>query len=330
MRLPSFTLGLLTIAATSATAQPPKIQELANQNSFGRPSAAPAKISMKSTASASKPVEAPAPKKQEGAGKSLTGGGKTPPPMIEAAPEPFQLTLIAGWSHRYEYKHMDQIYFATAADDSTDSMWQIKAIAQYENFGFSASFIQSLEEHRWTNSGGDQAYYQELTFGVNYSEAIAKDFTASIGYQATLFPEDGFWNGNYQGEAQIRLRYTAIEHLQPSISYSNNHGNIRYAGDFIEARVDSPWVLYHDGDFEVGVNFSAEVAYDGGIDDGVNSSDRGWAGTVLRAGVPIQFSKALTLTLSGNYGWDIEAKSENHSRIGQIGFWGGATVSYRF
>lgn len=327
MRLPSFTLGLLTIAATSATAQPPKIQELANQNSFGRPSAAPAKISMKSTAAASKPVESAPPKKQEGSGKSVIGSGKTPPPVFEATPEPFQLTLSAGWSSKYEYKHWDQIYSATALDDSTDSMWQIKAVAQYQNFGFSASFIQSLDEHK-PSEGGDVGYYQELALGVSYSEEIAKNFVASIGYQATLFPEDGFYGGNFQGEVQVRLRYTGIEHLQPSIAYSNNHGDLRYSGDFIEARVDSPWVIYQNGDLELGVNFSAEVGFDGGIDTGVNSGDRGWAGAVLRAGVPIQFNKSLTLTLSGNYGWDIE--SETYSRLGLLGFWGGATVSYRF
>jgi hypothetical protein len=339
MHLPTLTFGILSLAAVSAYAQPGWVISQASQGVPGRPSAAPAleTTSSPTVQADSAPASAPSgsgssskPKHSGSSGSSSAGAGKSsvgknPPPMI-ASPEPFHLTLSAGWNSKYEFKHFDQIFIATALDDSSDSIWQLKAEAQYDNFGFGVTFIQSLEEHKTRfapNDGKD--FYQEIILGTNYTTQLAPNLDASVGYNLSLFPNEGFLNGSVQGEAQIRLRYTGIEHFQPSVAYSNIHGDVAFLGDWIEARVDSPWVLHHNGDFEVGINLSAEVAYDMKL----NSNSNGFAGFVVRAALPVKVSRNVVITLSGNYGWDIE--NNNHSALeSQLDFWGGATVSYRF
>lgn len=255
-----------------------------------------------------------------------------------------QIAFTAGWDSRYVFKDLDNLGpHGAAAFDEDASVWYAKASLAWNGFGFHVGYLQSAGEivpsghvaEIVDDSGptgelvqdGGAELYQEIVTGVNYTLGVLADVEATLGYNAYFFPEKAFWGASFQGELFATLAYTGIEHLRPSVTYSYFHSDTgSLGGGFVDLRVDGSFDLCECGSVKVGFNPYVSLGYDIGFNDNTFNTD-GFTAVDFGVKIPLALNENLVLTLSGNYGIEID---DEHTDVGDVGFWGGASLTYRF
>ncbi len=252
-----------------------------------------------------------------------------PPP----APGP-EIAFTAGWDSRYLFKGRDNIDATNDPFNEDISIWYAKATLAWQGFGFSAGYLQATEK---TNPrrlpGNTEEYYSEVILGANYTLGLIADvLDLTVGYNAYIFPEDGFWGGNYQGEIFGRLTYTQLEYVKPSFIYSYFHSDtyIDLEGYFLEFRIDGSIPVFDNGTVKVVLAPYVSLGYDG-IEYTGNGAD--WCSVETGLRIPISINDKFIITLSGNYGWDAgndQSWFSDELYLDRVGFWGGASLTYKF
>lgn len=289
-----------------------------------------------SAAPVSRESEAP----KENAKPAATASAKSPKGVVgpvaqlpEAGPE---FTFTAGWDSRYMFKSLDNID-SSSVGDVENSIWYTRLAATYKGFGFSLGYLQAAEKTNPSRDlSNDKAFYSEIILGANYTFSLVDQvLEATVGYNAYFFPEEGFWGGSYQGEAYARLSYVQIDHFTPSVTYSYFHSDASSLDNsyWIDFRLDGDFDLFTVGSVKVGLNPYAAVGFDGHY----NANGNDWSAVEVGVRIPITLSDNLVLALSANYGWDLGQEDNNgirRSSFGtsgsEVGFWGGASLTYKF
>ena len=259
--------------------------------------------------------------------------GKGVVPLAPATPGP-EWAVSAGGNSRYMFKGRDNVDWSTN-EPADSSVWYAKVAMAWQGLGVSVGYLQAVDETvpRMSDDRNGE-YYSEVLAGINYTSSIIGGILdATVGYNAYFFPEDSFWGGDYQGEAFAQLAYVQIPHLRPSITYSYFHADtyVDLEGYFLEARIDGDFKVFDNGTVSVGINPYVSVGYDG-IEYTGEGAD--WSAVEIGLRVPITINDNLIIALNGSYGWDLGNDQSSYSTTGpwndEVGFVGGASVTYRF
>ena len=252
------------------------------------------------------------------------------PVLATPAPKP-EFTISAGWDSKYMFKGFDNIAGSSVERPDDVGIWYTKATMTYQGLGFFLGYLQadSKTTPKYNPEGGSD-YYSEVIMGVNYTAAIVGGvLDGTVGYNMYYLPNGDYWNNDYQGEVWARLAYVQIPWLTPSVTYSYFHAdNDILTGHALEFRLDSKFSLYEGNSFGVGLNPYVMA----NLDSDFNTAGTNWGGVEVGLSVPVTIGNNLILALSGSYGWDAgdDVNYYGGRPPEREGFWGGASVTYRF
>jgi len=267
----------------------------------------------------------------------------------------FTASVSLGWQSADVYKHIDKTSEAglpKAGDPTRDdvhrtSVWYAKATGVFDGvfggkLGIGVTYLQSSDRlyprvasiNSLTNgeSLSRQTFYNEVDLAIAYTHAIIpKKMEATVGYNAFVVPDRGFWGTNYSGELYANLAWIGIPYFRPNVTYSHFHsGAVQLRKGYLDFNLDTVGIPLCRRD-SIQIDFNPYVSI--GIDNGLIMENTDWAAVDIGVRVPILFKDRFVLTLNGNYGIPINGNpSSNNFRtdLGKVGFWGGAAITFKF
>ena len=177
--------------------------------------------------------------------------------------------------------------------------------------------------------------YQEFDVGLNYShELIPRHLDGTVGYTAYFIPETGFWGTGFASEFYAKLAVKSIPHMRPNVTFSLfNSAAVQLRGRFVDFRWETyDLTVFNSARLATRVELNPYVSI--GLDDDLIGDNVGWSAFCFGVRAPVSIGKHVVINLDLNYGIPINGHADSDTNfrtdLGEVGPWGGVSLSYRF
>ena len=287
------------------------------------------------------------------------GPNPKPVPAVEgAAPSLLHFMASSGYSSLYMVRGLD-VGARTSIDGSNkNEHFSISNASMFiQDFGVSFSYIQSLDSYipagayhsygPYSAGGGilpnalapqrgyqvpQSSYYQEYDVMAAYSFHPAKKLDLTIGLNGYWFANSQFWKSksgapvNYTMETQTSLNWTAVPHVNQTLSYYYDF--VAFEGAYLEYKASSSYKVLgsKDGAFSVSIEPGVAVSYDLKY----NASKNGWNSVEPGVDIPVKLADGLTLDLGAHYSHDLGSTTGGSGQRTDNRFWYTANLQFLF
>jgi hypothetical protein len=209
-----------------------------------------------------------------------------------------------------------------------------KASAEAQQGHITTNSIEKLEKLLLRNGPAFERY-REVDLALNYSHEIVPGyFDATVGYVALLDPDPAFYGTGFDGEFDGTVAFTRVPHVRPSVTFTLfNSAVAQLRGRYYDFRCETYGLTVFKSELlQSRMELDPYVAL--GVDDGFIGDGVDWSDFRFGVRAPVYIGSYAILNMDINYSIPINGNSESSSNfrtdLGQVGVWGGVSMSFKF